>query len=218
MEFPALLWSFFKIRVISFGGGWTVVGVIKSETVPRWIDAGAFSSLIAIAHATPGPVALNATTLVGWRTFGWLGAIASTTAVVLFPALAIALAGVVGKRIRLHADSLKESPRSGTLAMMIMTLWFLLPKDNLDPILVILGVAGFALTAFTKINPLWAIFGAAAINMILSLLGWRASHGYSGDRCAPVYGADPILHRCGYRSLDKAPTFGVRFSPCLFSE
>lgn len=170
MEFIALLWSFFKIGVVSFGGGWTVVGLIRAETVPRWIDAKDFSSLIAIAQATPGPVALNAATLVGWRTFGWIGAISATVMVVAFPALSIALAGIVGKRVKLNADSLKESLRSGTMAMMAMTFWFLLPKGDLDLVLVALGIAGFALTAFTKVNPLWAIFGAAIINMVLHLV------------------------------------------------
>jgi chromate transporter len=170
MEFLALLWTFFKIGVVSFGGGWTVVGLIKMETVPRWIDESAFSSLIAIAQATPGPVALNAATLVGWRSFGALGAISASLSVVAFPSAAIALAGIVGKRLTIDANPLRESLRSGTLAMMIMTLWFLLPKGNLDPILVILGAAAFALTAFTKVNPLWAILGAAAINMLLRLL------------------------------------------------
>jgi chromate transporter len=173
MAFLALLWSFFKIGVVSFGGGWTVVGLIKAETVPRWIDEAAFASLVAVAQATPGPVALNAATLVGWRSFGWAGAVGATLAVVAFPALAIAFAGVLGKRVKFDADALKESLRSSTLAMMLMTLWFLLPKPPLDPVLIVLGAAAFALTAFTKLNPLWAIFGAAAANTLLRLTGLR---------------------------------------------
>jgi hypothetical protein len=91
--------------------------------------------------------------------------------VVAFPSLAIALAGLVGKHLKLDGDALKESLKSGTLAMMLMTIWFLLPKGQIDPVLLGLGLASFALTAFTKLNPLWAIFGAAAINMGLKLAG-----------------------------------------------
>jgi chromate transporter len=171
MEFLSLIWSFFKIGVMSFGGGWTIVGLIKAETVPHWIDEADFASLVAIAQATPGPVALNAATLVGWKSFGAAGAAAATTAVLLFPVLSIVVAGLIGSRVKLDKKALGESLKTGTLAMMLMTLWFLLPKAApLDPILVGLGVASFALAAFTKLNPLWAIFGAAAINMVLRLI------------------------------------------------
>lgn len=170
MEFLSLLWSFFKIGVVSFGGGWTVVGLIKAETVPRWIDEAAFSSLVAIAQATPGPVALNAATLVGWKSFGVLGAVAATLSVVAFPVLAVAAAGLVGRRLRLDQGALKEALRTGTLAMMLMTLWLLLPKGGIDPLLALLGAASFTLAAFTKANPLWAIFGAGAANLAIKLL------------------------------------------------
>jgi chromate transporter len=171
MGLLSLVWAFFKIGIVSFGGGWTIVGLIKAETVPRWIGEADFSSLVAIAQATPGPVALNAATMVGWRSFGLLGAAAATVSVLAFPALAIALAGAIGKRVKLDEAALKESLRTGTLAMMLMTLWFLMPKGGIDPLLAILGGLSFALVAFTKVNPLWAIFGAAAINALRSLLG-----------------------------------------------
>ncbi|MBL8967967.1 MAG: chromate transporter [Spirochaetaceae bacterium] len=170
MELLALVWSFFKIGVVSFGGGWTVVGLIKAETVPRWIDEAGFASLVAIAQATPGPVALNAATLVGWRGFGILGALAATLSVVAFPVLAIAAAGLVGRRLRLDQTALKEALKTGTLAMMMMTFWVLLPKEGIDPFLALLGAASFALVAFTKISPLWAIFGAGAANLAFRTL------------------------------------------------
>jgi chromate transporter len=170
MEFLELLWSFFKIGVVSFGGGWTVVGLIKSETVPRWIDESGFASLVAIAQSTPGPVALNAATMVGWKAFGALGAVAATLSVVAFPTLAIAAVGAAGKRVRLDGEALRESLKTGTMAMMLMTLWFLLPKGNIDPALTLLGAASFGLSAFTKISPLWLIFGAGAANLALKLI------------------------------------------------
>lgn len=167
MELLTIVWTFFKIGVVSFGGGWSIVGLIKTEVVPRWIGESGFGSLMAIAQATPGPVALNAATMIGWQRQGILGAVLATLSVVAFPAIAIAGAGLLARRLRIDKGALQESLRTGTLAMMVMTLWVLLPKGNLDPILVGLGVASFALTAFTKINPLWAILGAGAVNAAL---------------------------------------------------
>lgn len=164
MELLNIVWTFFKIGVVSFGGGWSIVGLIKTEVVPRWIDEAGFGSLIAIAQATPGPVALNAATMIGWQRQGILGAVLATFSVVAFPVIAIAGAGLLAKRLRLDRGALQESLKTGTLAMMAMTLWVLLPRGGIDPLLLGLGVASFFLAAFTKINPLWSILGAGAIN------------------------------------------------------
>jgi chromate transporter len=166
MELLAIVWSFFKIGVVSFGGGWSIVGLIKTEVVPHWIDEAGFGSLVAIAQSTPGPVALNAATLVGWQRQGILGALAATLSVVAFPALAIAAAGLLAARVRVRAAALQESLRTGTLAMMGMTLWVLLPRGAIDPVLAALGLGSFCLATFTKINPLWAILGAGAVNAL----------------------------------------------------
>jgi chromate transporter len=167
MELLNIVWTFFKIGVVSFGGGWSIVGLIKTEVVPRWINETGFSSLIAIAQATPGPVALNAATMIGWQRQGILGAVLATFSVVAFPVIAIAGAGLLAKRLKVDQRALQDSLRTGTLAMMAMTLWVLLPKGSLDPILVGLGVASFALAAFTKVNPLWSILGAGVVNAAL---------------------------------------------------
>ncbi len=170
MELLSIIWSFFKIGFVSFGGGWSIVGLIKTEVVPRWIDESGFSSLVAIAQSTPGPVALNAATMVGWQRQGILGAVLATLSVVTFPVLAICLTGIVGKRLKVRGPELQESLKTGTLAMMTMTLWLLLPRGVIDPVLAAIGVGSFALVAFTKASPLWAIFGAGAANVAFHLL------------------------------------------------
>lgn len=170
MELLTLLWVFFKIGIISFGGGWSIVGLIKSEVVPRWIGEADFRGLLAIAQSTPGPIALNSATLVGWNRFGIVGALLATLSVIAFPILAIGGASLLGKKLKLEGDSLQESLRTGTLAMMIMTLWVLIPRQGVDLFIVLFAVASFCLVAFTKRSPLWAIFGAGAINVILRYL------------------------------------------------
>jgi chromate transporter len=170
MELLAIIWAFFKIGVVSFGGGWSIVGLIQTEVVPRWMDETAFRSLVAIAQATPGPVALNAATMVGWQRQGILGAVLATLSVVAFPVIAVAATGLLARRVRLDGRALQESLRSGTLAMMAMTLWILLPRGGLDPVLIGLALLSFGLAAFTKLNPLWAILGACAVNTLVKVI------------------------------------------------
>jgi chromate transporter len=174
MEILSVAWSFFKVGVVSFGGGWSIVGLIKNEVVPRWLDDAGFRSLVAIAQSTPGPIALNAATLVGWEQGGILGALAATFSVLAFPIIAIASAGSIGSRLAargrgLDQAALDEALRTATLAMMLMTLWTLRPA-SLDPPLLVLGALSFVLAAFTKLSPLWAILGAGAAKTLLDLL------------------------------------------------
>ncbi len=165
-----LIWLFLKVGAMAFGGGWTVVGLIKMEAVPRLMSESDFASMVAIAQATPGPLALNAATLLGFRSSGFIGAVLATLAVIAFPTAAIAAAGAVGRRLKLNTEALDQSLKTGTLAMMLMTLWFLLPKGGINLIITAIGLVSFALCAFTKLNPLWLIFGAAFLNMALKLL------------------------------------------------
>jgi chromate transporter len=169
MEILNLSLTFFKVGVVAFGGGWSVVGLIKQEIVPRWMSPDAFNSLIAIAQSTPGPIALNAATLVGWQKAGIFGALAATFSVIAFPLLAMSLALAFSKYIPLKKKLADESLRSGSMAMILMTLWTLLPHTSL-PLPWIFALAAFGVTAFTKLNAVWVILGAGALNMLLGVL------------------------------------------------
>jgi chromate transporter len=166
MQTLELIWTFFKIGIISFGGGWSIVGIIKTSVVPKWIAESDFKSLIAIAQSTPGPIALNAATLIGWNHGGFFSAIAATLSVVTFPVLAIIATTLLSKRVKLNSLAVNEALKSGTLAMMLMTLWVLKPS-SLDPIPLVLTTAAFAVAAFTKINALWTVLGAGAFELLL---------------------------------------------------
>lgn len=169
MEILSVSLAFFKIGIVAFGGGWSVVGLIKHEIVPRWMNAEAFNSLIAIAQSTPGPISLNAATLVGWQKAGFFGALTATFSVILFPLLAMSSALAFAKYIPLKRSLADESLRSGSMAMILMTLWTLLPRTAL-PMPWIFALAAFGITAFTKLNAVYVILGAGALNMLIGAL------------------------------------------------
>lgn len=165
MQTLEIIWTFFKVGIISFGGGWSTVGIIKNEVVPRWISETDFRGLIAIAQSTPGPIALNAATMIGWSHGGFFSALAGTLAVVAFPVAAIIVTTLLARRVKLNKLAINESLRTGSTAMMIMTLWALKPSSA-DPVLLVLGVGAFSIAAFTKINALWAILGSGLVNAL----------------------------------------------------
>ncbi len=175
MQIFEIIWTFFKIGIVSFGGGWSIVGIIRNEVVPRWVDEQGFLSLIAIAQSTPGPIALNAATMIGWEHGGFPSALAATLSVVAFPVIAILATTYLARYVKLRAAALNESLKTGSIAMMLMALWALKPTSG-DPLLLAMAFGSFALAAFTKINALWAILGSGALNAIAgpairSLLG-----------------------------------------------
>jgi chromate transporter len=89
----SLFITFFKVGAFTIGGGYAMVPVIQREVIEnhQWLDTGEFVELIAIAEMTPGPIAVNTATFVGYRTGGFLGSVMATLGVVL-PSFSIILA------------------------------------------------------------------------------------------------------------------------------
>lgn len=77
--------TFFKIGLFTFGGGYAMISLIETETVERkkWIAAPDLLNIIAIAESTPGPIAINSATFIGYRVAGVLGSAFATLGVVL---------------------------------------------------------------------------------------------------------------------------------------
>jgi chromate transporter len=85
-----LFLSYLKIGFFGFGGGYAMLSLIHSEVVVRnqWLTNGEFSDIVAISQMTPGPIAINSATYIGYEVAGVLGSVVATVAVCL-PALTI---------------------------------------------------------------------------------------------------------------------------------
>ena len=85
-----LFGTFFKIGAFTFGGGYAMVALLEHEFVEekRWLTREEFLDMVAIAESTPGPVAGNSATYIGYKLAGVAGAAASTLAVCL-PSFAV---------------------------------------------------------------------------------------------------------------------------------
>ncbi len=91
MIYIELFLSFFKIGLFSFGGGYAMIPLISSVITDKgWLLQNEFMQIIGIAEMTPGPIAVNAATFVGYKTAGILGSVAATSGVAM-PSLLIIL-------------------------------------------------------------------------------------------------------------------------------
>lgn len=86
----ALFATFFKIGAFTFGGGYAMVALLEHEFVEekQWVTREEFLDMVAIAESTPGPMAVNSATYIGYKLEGVPGAAASTLAVCL-PSFAV---------------------------------------------------------------------------------------------------------------------------------
>ena len=80
-----LFYTFAKIGLFTFGGGYGMIALVQDECVEKkkWITEDEFATVLTIAESTPGPIAINCATYVGMETGGVFGAICATLGVVL---------------------------------------------------------------------------------------------------------------------------------------
>ena len=91
MIYLKLFFSFFKIGLFSFGGGYAMIPLIQKEIeINGWLSASEFIDIISVSEMTPGPIAINTATFVGYKTAGFLGGLVSTLGVSL-PSLILIL-------------------------------------------------------------------------------------------------------------------------------
>lgn len=86
----SLLLTMMKIGLFTFGGGYAMLALLEDEFVSKrkWLDKDEFLRMTAIAESTPGPIAINAATYIGYKQAGVLGSLAATVGVCI-PSFAV---------------------------------------------------------------------------------------------------------------------------------
>lgn len=84
-KYLTLFLTFLKIGAFTFGGGYAMTALLQDEFTEKkkWIDKEEFIDIVAIAESTPGPIAVNCATYIGYKVAGVFGAAISTFAVCL---------------------------------------------------------------------------------------------------------------------------------------
>lgn len=84
MIFLELFWTFFKIGLFTFGGGYAMLPLIQSAVLEHgWMENEMLVNFVAVSESTPGPFAINMATFVGSTMGGFPGALCATLGVVL---------------------------------------------------------------------------------------------------------------------------------------
>ena len=170
----ALFLTFLKIGAFTFGGGYAMIPLIQRETVEKhgWISDDDILEIIAIAESTPGPIAINSATFVGYRVCGFWGAFLATSGVVLPSFVIISIISFIlneFKNIK-AVNYAFQGIRAGVLALILKALYTMYKKCKKDLISYIVIAFSFIAAAIFNVNVLFVIIICALIVLISSII------------------------------------------------
>ncbi len=168
---------FFRIGAFTFGGGYAMIPLIQKEVVDnkKWASNDDLLEVIAIAESTPGPIAINTATFIGYRIAGFFGAFCATLGVVLPSFLIIFFLSFLLRKFgdNQYVVYAFKGIRVGVLALIIKALYTMyrqIPKNAFSYVL--MGLV-FILTAFLKIDAFYCLIGCAVCGVVSSLIAKR---------------------------------------------
>ena len=171
-KYITLFLQTFELSAFTFGGGYVIVPLMRKAFVEKlgWLEDSEMLDLTAIAQSAPGPIAVNAALLVGFRTEGIPGALLSLLGAVLPPLVIIAVISSFYQAFRSnrYVSAAMAAMSAGVAAVVadavITMVWDILRKKKLLPL--IMMIAAFIMTEFLGVNIIVVIFAAGAAGYI----------------------------------------------------
>ncbi|MBP0975045.1 MAG: chromate transporter [Oscillospiraceae bacterium] len=169
-----LFLTFMKIGAFTFGGGYAMIPLIQKEVCEnkKWLNEKEISDIVAISESTPGPIAINAATFVGYKTSGFLGACMATIGVVLPSFLIISLISLILTQFQ-NIRAVKYAfmgIRAAVLALILKALWMMFNSVKKKPFSYVIMGLSLVLTTFLKIDAVFVIIGCGLFGLLWSLL------------------------------------------------
>lgn len=163
--------TFFRIGGLTFGGGYAMLPMLEKEVVEqrKWTTSEELLDYYAVGQATPGIIAVNTATFVGYKVRGIIGAIFATLGVV-FPSLVIIL--IIASFLQNFAqyEVVKHSFSGVRVAVAVLVLNAIInlwKNSVVDKIGVVIFAVTFILGAFLNISPIYIVIGASVLGLIL---------------------------------------------------
>ena len=162
MLYVELLYSFLKIGLFGFGGGYAMLSLIQSEIVDKhgWITNAEFTDIVAISQMTPGPIAINCATYVGYSATGSIwGSFIATLASCLGPFILVCLVVVGLQKIKInpYVEYAFQGIRPAVIGLIASAALLLANTENFIDIFsyIIFGVV--AVASLFKVNPIFLL-------------------------------------------------------------
>jgi len=164
------------LSAFTFGGGYVIIPLMKKKFVDdlQWIEEDEMLNLTAIAQSSPGPVAVNAAMLLGYRVAGVLGALVTILGTVLPPLITLSAISIFYTAFRDNAivNAVLKGMQAGVAAVIadvVMSLGGNVFKQK-DIVSVIIMVGAFIATFFLGINVMYIILVCGCIGAVKILI------------------------------------------------
>lgn len=174
-ELWTLFWAFLRIGCFTFGGGYAMLPMLQKEVVDtyHWTTEEELMDFYAIGQCTPGVIAVNTATFIGYKQKGIMGGIIATLGVV-FPSLIIitAIASVINNFNSLaFVQSAFVGIRIVVAALVINVVIKMLHTSLKDWIGTLIFLATLLVGLFLSISPIYTIISAALIGILVQQIG-----------------------------------------------
>lgn len=181
MLYLQLFYTFFKIGLFGFGGGYAMLSLIQGEVVTRygWLTAQEFTDIVAISQMTPGPIGINSATYVGYQATGsvW-GSVIATSAVVLPSFILMLTISKFFLKYRHHqiVESIFVGLRPAVVGLLAAAALVLMTTDNFGSpsentyqfvISCILFLVAFIASYRFKVNPILLTIVCGLVGLIV---------------------------------------------------
>lgn len=180
LKFFVMLFLYtFQLSAFTFGGGYVIVPLMKKQFVEQlgWIDEKEMLDFVAIAQSTPGAMAVNAATLLGYHLAGMKGALVAIFGTILPPFILLSVislfytAFVANPIVKNVLRAMQAAVSAVILDVVIGMAGSIFKNKKLVPIF--LMIAAFIAGAFFEVNVIYIILVCAAAGLISTLITQR---------------------------------------------
>ncbi|MCD8204400.1 MAG: chromate transporter [Coprobacillus sp.] len=150
-----LFWTFFKIGLMTFGGGAAMIPMIENQVVnkKKWLGMSDILNIVAVAESTPGPIAINTSTYVGYRVSGALGSACATLGCALPSFIIILVISFFYEAFMQFTPVINAFKGLNVavillLAIAVISLWQQMPHNSFTLVLFIVGFISYVLLSW----------------------------------------------------------------------
>lgn len=170
----SLFLHFFKIGAVTFGGGLAMLPIFKSDLVEKqkWLSEEEMLDCFSLAQCTPGVIAVNFATFVGYKQAGFLGGLIATAGVVTPSIIIITIIAAFVSNFTeiVWMQKALKGINVAVSVLLLRAVTGLSKKTIVDVFTLLIAVCAFALIFFFKVQVVWIVLGSGFLGYIIQTI------------------------------------------------
>lgn len=172
---------FLKVGALTFGGGYAIIATLEKELVEdkKWITHEDMLNMIVVGESTPGPIAINLATFIGYKMHGFWGSFLCTLGFIL-PSFAIIVAVSIGLNYITDVPEvvawLFKGVRAGVVALIANATVKFFRRMDKKPLQIIIFLSAFFIEFFTDVSAIYLILAGALVGIIYTFIRSYIAH------------------------------------------